>query len=138
MNVHVQSRTRARPAPATVRVERARAFLDEHVTERVSLETLAQVAGVSKYHFIRLFNRVIGESPHAYQVRRRIDLARTLLTQGLAASYVAQETGFSDHSHLIRTFRRFTGTTPTRFASGLPSPLPSVAFGPDEAVRAAS
>src|ERR1700679_1578237 len=134
MNVHVQVRTRARPAPATVRVERARALLDEHVTERVSLETLAEVAGVSKYHFIRLFNRVIGESPHAYQVRRRIDLARALLTQGLAASYVAQETGFSDHSHLIRTFRRFTGTTPTRFASGFAS-----AFTPEPVeVRAAS
>jgi AraC-like DNA-binding protein len=94
----------------------ARAYLDAHVAERVSLDALAALAGVSKFHFVRLFHRVVGQSPHAYQLRGRVELAQTLLTQGHSASRVAQETGFADHSHLIRTFRRLTGMTPTRFA----------------------
>jgi len=94
----------------------ARAYLDAHVADRVSLDALAALAGVSKFHFVRLFHRVVGESPHAYQLRGRVALAQTLLTQGHSASRVAQETGFADHSHLIRTFRRLTGMTPTRFA----------------------
>jgi len=115
MNVHV-SNVRARPAAAASRVAPARAYLDAHVAERVSLDALAALAGVSKFHFVRLFHRVVGESPHAYQLRGRVAMAKALLSSGHSASRVAQETGFADHSHLIRTFRRLTGMTPTRFA----------------------
>jgi AraC-like DNA-binding protein len=120
-----QSATTAGPTPrrphcepAEVRVERARLFIEAHATQRVSLETLAELAGVSTYHCIRLFNRVLGESPHVYQLRRRIELARALLAKGLPGSRVAVETGFSDQSHFIRMFRRFTGGTPTEIMSG--------------------
>jgi AraC-like DNA-binding protein len=65
-----------------VRVERARVFLDAHATQRVSLDTIPELAGVSKYHCIRLFNRVLGVSPHAYQLQRRIDFGAGAARQG--------------------------------------------------------
>ena len=105
-----------------VRVPDAVRLVREHLAarldERVSLDDLSALAGISRYHLLRLFSRETGLPPHAYQNQLRVDRARTLLAQGAPISQVAAEVGFVDQSHLTRIFRQFTGATPRQYQSG--------------------
>jgi AraC-like DNA-binding protein len=82
----------------------------------VDLETLAGVAGLSKFHALRAFKRRYGLTPYAYQMCLRVRLVRALLLDGMPPAEVAAQCGFGDQSHMIRQFKRVIGVTPTRFA----------------------
>ena len=103
---------------ATPYVARARAHLDENWIRNVSLDELATVAGVSKFHLARRFTEAVGLPPHTYQNQVRVNRAKEMLREGISVQDAAVRTGFSDASHLCRHFKRFTGTTPGRFARG--------------------
>ncbi len=98
-------------------VELARAYLEEHATERVSLTELARHAGLSRFWLAHRFTEQVGVPPHLYQTRLRITIAQDLLRQGQRPAEVAAATGFSDQAHLTRTFIAVVGTTPARFAA---------------------
>lgn len=102
-------------------VARARAFLEEHWIRNVPLDELATVAGVSKFHLARRFTEAVGLPPHTYQNQLRVNRAMDMLRDGVSVQDAAVRTGFSDASHLCRHFKRFTGTTPGRFARGNPA-----------------
>jgi len=104
-------------------VSRARAYLDEHWIRNVPLDELAGVAGVSKFHLARRFTEAVGVPPHTYQNRVRVNRAMEMLRDGVSVQDAAVRTGFSDASHLCRHFKRFTGTTPGRFARERQGPL---------------
>lgn len=76
---------------------------------------MAQAAAMSKYHFIRLFHRQFGITPHQYVLNCRINAARKYLETGLPSSHVAQLSGFADNSHLNRHFKRTFGMTPKQY-----------------------
>jgi AraC-like DNA-binding protein len=97
-------------------VRRAREFLDDACSEPVSLRDLASLAGLSPFHFHRVFRRQTGLPPHEYLVRRRILRARVLLGRGQPAALVAAETGFADQSHFTRHFKRLLGIPPAEYA----------------------
>jgi AraC-like DNA-binding protein len=97
-------------------VERARDYLRAHISDDVSLDDLARVACLSKWHLLRAFRREYGLSPHSYQTQLRLARVRRLLERGQSASFATYETGFSDQSHLTRRFREFFGFTPARYA----------------------
>lgn len=84
----------------------------------LTLAKLAQEAGVSVRHFGRAFSASVGMPPHQYILRQRVERARVLVSQGVPLAEVAQRVGFSDQSQLSRTFRRFTGCSPSAFRSG--------------------
>jgi AraC-like DNA-binding protein len=96
-------------------VERARALLHEEGHRSVTLEELAKVAGLSRYHLLREFRRTFGLTPHVYHRSLRVDRAKRLLARGWPISRVVTATGFSDQSHLNRRFRQLVGTTPGRY-----------------------
>ena len=100
-------------APATL-VE-ARDYLNEHLFRDVSLAELAQIAGLSKFHFLRVFRQRFGLTPHAYQLQQRILCAKRLL-RALPIADVAAQCGFADQSHLHRVFRSLVGTTPGSYS----------------------
>ncbi|MCI5067831.1 AraC family transcriptional regulator [Acidovorax sp.] len=81
----------------------------------LALAELARDAGVSVRHFSRAFSAAMGMPPHQYILRQRVERARILVSQGMPLAEVAQQVGFSDQSQLSRTFRRFTGCSPTAF-----------------------
>lgn len=83
----------------------------------LTLAELAREAGVSVRHFSRAFSAAIGMPPHQYILSQRVERARVLVSQGVPLAEVAQQVGFSDQSQLSRTFRRFTGCSPTAFRS---------------------
>jgi AraC-like DNA-binding protein len=103
------------PAPAIRGTARMRECLSEGGFD-VDLDTLAQVAGLSKFHALRAFKRRYGLTPYAYQMCLRIRVVRALLLQGMPPAEVAAHCGFGDQSHMIRQFKRVIGVTPTRFA----------------------
>lgn len=97
-------------------IRRSIAFLNEHYAENVSVEKLAALSHYSVAQFRKLFEKLTQMSPSAYVANVRINAARTLLkTTSRRITDIAAETGFCDHSHFIKTFRRATGQTPAAF-----------------------
>jgi len=97
-------------------IERARALLRERHAETVTLEELAQIARLSRFHLAHAFTRHVGVPPHAYQIHVRIERARALIAHGAAPAAAAAQTGFADQSHFTRHFRRIMRVTPGQYA----------------------
>lgn len=97
-------------------LRRLDAFMREHLGEEISLKTLASVAGLSPFHFVRVFKQATGLTPHRYLLERRLERARELLLcRSRALAEVAIEAGFCDQSHLTLQFKRAYGVTPGEF-----------------------
>ena len=112
----------AKPSATAVRaVDRRRAveaalWLDERAHEAIDLEGAARAVDLSPFHFLRLFSRALGVTPHQYLVRARLRRAARLLTdQERSVTDVALEVGFADLSNFVRTFHRAAGVSPGRF-----------------------
>ena len=97
-------------------MRRVREYVDVHLSESITLATLAAVAGLSMHHFAREFKQSLGVTPHHYLTQKRVERAQEMLVQTeLSLSEIAYATGFSDQSHLARHFRHMLGTTPREF-----------------------
>jgi AraC-like DNA-binding protein len=95
-------------------LRRIREYVDAHVDRNIDLETLASTAQLSVYHFARAFKQSTGVTPHGYLLQRRVERAQELLVRtNLPLSEIALETGFADHSHFARQFRRLAGMSPS-------------------------
>jgi AraC family transcriptional regulator len=107
--------TRAQPQDRRRAVEAAR-WLDEHAGDDVDLEGAAREVGLSSFHFLRVFSRVLGVTPHQYLVRARLRrAARMLAGDDRPITRVALDAGFGDLSNFVRTFHRAAGVPPGRF-----------------------
>jgi AraC family transcriptional regulator len=85
-------------------------------TETLDLDQLAAEAGLSAFHFLRLFAAVLGVTPHQYLVRSRLrHAARLLAEEERPITDVAYAVGFGDLSNFVRTFRRAAGVSPRAF-----------------------
>jgi len=116
------------------RLERARQLMDAAYDEPLNLDDVARVAFLSPHHFHRQFRRLVGETPHQYLTRRRIERARELLlTTELSVTQVCLAVGFSSLGSFSTLFRRFVGAPPTQFRArvvqslGVPGPRPLLA-----------
>src|SRR5580704_14131954 len=88
-------------------------YIDGHITSRVLVSDLCALVWRSEAHFSRSFKGTFGCSPHAFVVRRRIELAATYMLQTeMSLSDVALGCGFVDQAHLCKHFRAITGETP--------------------------
>ncbi|MFF3014897.1 helix-turn-helix domain-containing protein [Streptomyces sp. NPDC057939] len=95
------------------RLAELRDYIHLHLARRITLEELSTVAGVSTAHLNRLFRASLGESPHQYVLRQRVERAQNALLHGDdSIADIAVAHGFSDQSHLTRVLRRTTGLTP--------------------------
>lgn len=91
-------------------------FIAENYERDVSLAELADVAGISTFHFAREFKRATGVTPHQHLINYRVERAKTMLAEGnLPLVEVGFRSGFSHQSHFTRLFRRLTGTTPNSY-----------------------
>jgi AraC-like DNA-binding protein len=96
-----------------VLTQRVCEYIEDHLDEKVGLEALAAIAGLSTHHFARAFHQSVGMPPHTYLLSRRLERAERMLRETqLPLSEIAAATGFSDQSHLARHFRRRTGMSP--------------------------
>ena len=91
---------------------RAREYLHDQYARSVSLDEIAAIAGLSRFHFLKVFSAHFGLPPHIYQICLRIERSLPLLRQGISTPQVAETLGFYDQSHFIRHFKRTMGITP--------------------------
>jgi AraC-like DNA-binding protein len=107
--------TRALPRDRRRAVETA-LWIDTHSHQPINLDTAADQAGLSPFHFLRLFSSVLGVTPHQYLVRSRLrHAARLLADDGRPVTDVAFDVGFGDLSNFVRTFHRAAGISPRAF-----------------------
>lgn len=100
-------------------IARVRQRLDDAPQQSVTLAELAGIAGVSHYQLLRGFTRMLGITPHAYLLQRRVLEARRLIAAGHSLCQAALEAGFADQSHMTRAFVRQFGLSPGRYRRAL-------------------
>jgi AraC-like DNA-binding protein len=118
--VEVVSGQPRKPAKVAARDRRraveAALWIDAHASQPIGLEHSAREAGVSPFHFLRLFSGVLGVTPHQYLVRARLRHAARLLSEAdKAVTDIAYDVGFGDLSNFVRTFHRAAGCSPLKF-----------------------
>lgn len=90
-------------------------YVTAHLADSITLEDLAALAGVSSFHFHRMFRKVRGCTPQTWITSRRVDHAKALLRTDVSICEAAMSCGFCSQSHLTRVFRAQTGQTPAQF-----------------------
>ncbi|MDE2380461.1 AraC family transcriptional regulator [Bradyrhizobium sp.] len=115
----ISGKTR-KPASPTARDRRraveAALWIDDNFGREIELEDAARQAGLSPFHFLRLFSAVLGVTPHQYLLRSRLRHAARLLTDAdIAITDIAYDVGFGDLSNFVRTFHRAAGVSPSKF-----------------------
>lgn len=105
-------------------LKRIQEFIAAHLDQKLPVEMLAQVAGMSASHFARAFSASTGYPPHKYVVSMRLARARQMIAATDAPlETIAHACGFHSHSHLSATMRRFLGVTPSAFRTKRPRAL---------------
>jgi|SRR5882757_2851374 len=91
-------------------------WIDAQSHRPIGLEDAADQAGISPFHFLRLFSDTLGVTPHQYLVRSRLrHAARRLADDDSAITDIAYDVGFGDLSNFVRTFHRAAGASPLKF-----------------------
>ncbi len=88
-------------------------YIDEHLSEDLDIDRLAEQFYVSKYHMMRLFRQETGFTVHSYLLRRRLLHARGLIEGGMRATEASAQAGFHSYSSFTRAYGKYYGTTPT-------------------------
>ncbi|MEM5315105.1 AraC family transcriptional regulator [Paraburkholderia sp. JHI869] len=87
-----------------------------HLSEKITLDELATLCGLGRFHFLRRFKQTVGMTPHAWLLRLRLEHACALLARGKQTiAEVAQGVGFYDQSHFNRAFRHAFGVAPSAY-----------------------
>ena len=113
---------------AAWQILRVRAYIDSNLHRTIHIRDLSAVARRSPAHFARKFKLAIGESPHAYVVRSRLERAcHLMMTSAASLSEIALSVGFLDQAHLSRLFRQAFGQSPAKWRRerGIPDEVTS-------------
>lgn len=103
-------------------IYRARDFLVDHTANEITLEKIADIAGFSRFHFLRSFQKEFGISPHAYLTTVRLNRVLGQISEGIPLGQI--DSGFADQSHLTRHFKKAFGITPGQYAASIHRPKP--------------
>ncbi len=96
--------------------EKITAYINEHFAEKLTVSRLASLAGLSDYHFIRIFKKQTGFTPHEYILNTQMNTARYLLKNtALSVKDICFSTGFSCESVFCSAFKRREGLTPAQY-----------------------
>jgi AraC family transcriptional regulator len=95
-------------------------YIDQHLDETITLDTLAALVRLSPFHFCRVFKQTFGVPPHRFHMLRRIEKAKELLAEpNPSVTQIGLQLGFSETSSFTATFRKSTGLTPTAYRRSL-------------------
>ena len=104
------------PGDVLIHLRRARDQIDRDFAEPLDLDSLARTAGISKYHFHRLFSSAYGRTPAAYLSERRVERAQDLLrSANLTVTEVCHTVGFSSLGSFSARFKQIVGESPRDF-----------------------
>jgi AraC family transcriptional regulator len=98
------------------KLRQALEYMNAHLSENVSLASVAEEVEISQFHFCRLFKQSTGMTPHAYLIQQRVERAKQLLKRKEGTMLdIAIECGFANPSHFAKHFRKHTGLSPKQF-----------------------
>lgn len=97
------------------RIVEAKLFIDRHYEESIQVNNIAGEACFSKFHFIRLFKKIYGSTPHRYLTRVRISKAKELLAAGMNVEEVCFNVGFDSVTSFTGLFRRMVKLSPSAY-----------------------
>lgn len=103
----------ARIAPR--RLRRIIDYVEENISSRISLQGMADISGLSRFHFAKAFKETTGTAPYQYVHARRIACASQLLRKDIPLSRIAYMTGFSSQAHFQTAYRKAMGLTPAAY-----------------------
>ncbi|NET06629.1 MAG: helix-turn-helix transcriptional regulator [Symploca sp. SIO2B6] len=91
-------------------------YIHEYLDQEIKLANLAQLLGISQFHFSHLFKKSMGIPPHQYLLQQRVERSKQLLKQtDQSIVEIALECGFNSHSHFSKQFRQLIGITPSTY-----------------------
>ncbi len=99
------------------RIDHARERLTKEYAEPLTASDLARAAGMSMFHFTRVFSEMTGAPPHQFLLRTRLEAARTMILEGRGVTETCFACGFNNLSHFTRSFARRFGAPPSRLAA---------------------
>lgn len=95
-------------------LQRSKMQIEAHLDQPLTLQTLAAEAGLSEFHFARMFRQSVGMAPHQYVLKHRLARAEALVRHGTQPiTDIALACGFSSASHLSHQFKKEYGMTPS-------------------------
>ncbi|MFB9329280.1 AraC family transcriptional regulator [Paenibacillus aurantiacus] len=101
-------------------LDRAKQYIEEHYTEEISLEEVADYVHLNPHYFSKVFKQGVGDTFIDYVTGLRIERAKTLIAdERLSLKEVCFEAGYRDPNYFSRVFKKVTGVTPTEYRSGL-------------------
>ncbi|HWA33518.1 MAG TPA: AraC family transcriptional regulator [Cyclobacteriaceae bacterium] len=97
------------------RIVQGKLFIDAHFSDPINLDNISDEAFLSKFHFIRLFKKAYGKTPHQYLTYVRIERAKHLLRGDRLVSDVCADVGFDSVGSFTTLFKKSTGMTPSAY-----------------------
>jgi AraC-like DNA-binding protein len=97
------------------RIVQAKLFIDNYFGDNIDLDNIADEAYFSKFHFIRLFKAIYGNTPHQYLTRVRIENSKEHLQKGNSVTETCFTVGFDSVSSFTGLFKKYTGLSPSAF-----------------------
>ena len=94
-------------------------YINSHYSEDLSLDLLANMFFISKYHLAREFSRLVGTSVYRYIIQKRLAIAKQLMSEGVPSTTVFQQCGFGDYSNFYRAFKTEYGISPKEYMAHL-------------------
>ena len=108
------------PGLTSSALARATGYIEAHLADDVSLNSISEAAGLSPHHFLRAFKARTGKTPHQYVTEQRVDLCKVMIeTNAAPLAQIAQNCGFAGQSHMTTVFRRIVGVTPGQYRAAL-------------------
>lgn len=105
-------------------MQRSINYIDEHLTDKIEAEELAEISGFSKYHFYRLFSKYMGMPVMEYITFRRLQFSCTLLRDGDKIIDIAMRYGFETHAGYTKAFKKHFGYSPNYYRMHAPVGIP--------------
>ena len=96
------------------RIVQAKLYMDINYAGEIDLDNISSEASFSKFHFVRLFSKAYGSTPHQYLTRVRIEHARKLLADGIPVTETCFFVGFNSPSPFAGLFKKAVGCSPSQ------------------------
>ncbi len=96
-------------------VKNAINYMLSNFNSELSLDSIAEIVGISKYHFIRKFKKITGYTPMQYLNMQRCEIAKSLLNESYTVKQVSELTGFYNSSYFSKVFQSVTGKLPSEY-----------------------
>ncbi|MEX0905339.1 MAG: AraC family transcriptional regulator [Balneolaceae bacterium] len=99
----------------TARIIKAKQFIDSNYSEDIELDSICREAYLSKFHFIRLFKKHYGRTPHQYVTRVRVAKAKKLIGSGMTVRGACLAVGYNSLTSFSTLFKKMTGSSPSGY-----------------------